>query len=95
MRDIIYLADTARIPYGEKSRETIIRFSIENTIFLMEQNIKMLVVACNTASAYAIENLKKIFNIPIIGVIEAGAEKAARVTRNRRIAVVGTRGTIN
>lgn len=91
---IIYFADTARIPYGDKSRESIIRFSIENTIFLMQHNIKMLVVACNTASAYALEVLKKTFNIPIVGVIESGAEKAAKVTQNKRIAVVGTRGTI-
>jgi glutamate racemase len=92
---LIYFADTARIPYGEKSRETIIRYSIENSIFLMEKEVKLLVVACNTASAYALESLRKIFNIPIIGVIEAGAEKAVQKTRNKQIAVLGTRGTVN
>lgn len=92
---IIYFADTARIPYGEKSKESIIRFSIENTTFLMQYHIKLLVVACNTASAYALDDLKQKFDIPIIGVIESGAEKAVKVTKNKRLAVVGTRGTIN
>ncbi|MBA3720886.1 MAG: glutamate racemase [Parachlamydiaceae bacterium] len=91
---VIYFGDTARIPYGSKSQETIIRYSIENAIFLLEKNIKLLVVACNTASAFALERLRKIFNIPIIGVIEPGAEKACSVTRNRRLAVLGTKGTI-
>lgn len=92
---LIYFGDTARIPYGDKSRDTIIRYSIENSIFLMEQNIKMLIVACNTASAYALDKLRKIFNLPVIGTIEPGAQKAAHVTRNQRIAVLGTKGTIN
>lgn len=92
---LVYFGDTARVPYGEKSRETIIRYSIENSIFLMQQNIKILVIACNTASAHATEKLKQIFNIPVIGVIEPGAEKAAQVTRHGRIAVLGTKGTIN
>jgi glutamate racemase len=91
---IVYLGDTARVPYGNKSRETIIRYSIENVIFLMEHNIKILVVPCNTASAYALERLQQIFNIPIIGVIEAGAERAAHVTRNGHIAILGTKGTV-
>ena len=90
----IYFGDTARLPYGEKSRETIIRYSIESAIFLMEQNIKMLVIACNTSAAYSLEKLQQIFNIPIIGVIEPGAETAAYVTKNQHIAVLGTRGTI-
>lgn len=92
--DIIYFGDTARVPYGEKSRETIIRYSIENAIFLMEQNIKILVIACNTAASYSVEKLRRIFNIPIIGVIEPGADKAVRVTRKGCIAVLGTKGTI-
>lgn len=91
---IIYFGDTANLPYGEKSRETIIRYSIENTIFLMEQEIKMLVIPCNTVSSYSIEKLRKIFNIPVIGVIEPGAEKAVEVTKNGRIAVLGTKATI-
>ncbi len=91
---IVYLGDTAHYPYGDKSRETIIRYSIENAIFLMEHNIKMLVVPCNTATAYALEKLRKIFNIPVIGVIEPGAEKAVQVSRNKRIAVLATRATV-
>jgi glutamate racemase len=92
--NIIYFGDTARLPYGGKSRETIIRYSIENTIFLMEQNIKVLVVACSTASSFAVEKLKTIFNIPVVGTIEPGAERAVQVTRNKRIAVLGTRATV-
>ncbi len=92
---IIYLGDTARVPYGEKSKETIIRYSIENSIFLMDKSIKLLVVACNTASAYSLEKLRKIFNIPVLGVIEPGAKRAAAVTKNQRIAILGTKGTIS
>lgn len=92
---IIYFGDTARLPYGEKSQETIIRYAIENTIFLMEQKIKMLVIPCNTVSSYALENLQRIFNIPILGVIEPGVDRVVQVTKNQRIAVLGTRGTIH
>lgn len=91
---IIYFGDTARIPYGGKSRETIIRYSLENAHFLLDKTIKLLVVACNTASAFAIEILRQSLPIPVIGVIEPGAEKAASVTCNQRIAVLGTKGTI-
>lgn len=91
---LIYFGDTARVPYGNKSSQTIIRYSIENTISLLEKNIKLLVVACNTASAFALPKLRQLFNIPIIGVIDAGAEKAVDITRNNRIAVLGTKGTI-
>lgn len=92
---IIYLGDTARIPYGSKSQETIIRYSIENAIFLMERNIKLLVIACNTATAYSLERLKKIFNIPVIGVIEPGVKKALQVSQNQKIAILATKGTID
>lgn len=91
---IIYFGDTARIPYGPKSKETIVRYSIENTILLLEKNIKILVVACNTATAQALDKLKQIFNIPIVDVIEPGAAEACRVSQNRKIAVLGTKGTI-
>ncbi len=93
--DVVYFGDTARLPYGEKSPETIIRYSLENAMYLiMKHKIKMLVVACNTASAYAIDSLCHLFNIPVVGVIEPGAEKAVAVTKNKRIAVLGTKGTI-
>lgn len=91
---LIYFGDTARVPYGNKSSETIVRYSIENTICLLDKNIKLLVVACNTASAHALSKLRQLFNIPIVGVIEPGAEKAVAVSRNQRIAVLGTKGTI-
>jgi glutamate racemase len=94
LEQFIYFGDTARVPYGNKSQETIIRYSIENTITLIEKNIKLLVVACNTASALALPKLRQLFNLPIIGVIEPGAKQAASTTKNQRIAVLGTRGTI-
>lgn len=90
----VYFGDTARLPYGEKSRETVIRYSIENSNFLIEQQIKMLIVACSTASSHALERLQQIFRIPVIGVIEPGAKKAVEISSNGRIAVLGTKGTI-
>src|SRR5687768_1847659 len=92
---ILYLGDTARLPYGEKSPETIIRYTIENTIFLTEQKIKMLVIACNTATAFALKKIQSILNIPVVGVIEPGAEQALKVTKNNHIAILGTKGTIS
>lgn len=91
---LIYFGDTARVPYGNKSSQTIIRYCIENTITLLEKNIKLLVVACNTASALALPKLRQLFKLPIIGVIDAGAERAVAVTQQNRIAVLGTKGTI-
>lgn len=93
--DLIYYADTARIPYGGKSKETIVRFSIENSIFLLEQAIKLLVVACNTATAHALEKLQQLFKIPVIGVIEPGAKKVTQVSKTGKIAVLATKGTID
>lgn len=94
LEHLVYFGDTARLPYGAKSPETIIRYSIENSIFLISQNIKLLVVACNTASAHALENLQQMFNIPVIGMIDPGAESAVQSTKNGRIGVLGTKGTI-
>jgi len=93
--EVIYFGDTARLPYGDKSPETIIRYSIENAIFLIEQKIKMLVVACSTATSHALDHLQQTFNIPIIGAIEPGAEQATKTSKNERIAVLGTKGTIS
>ena len=92
--NFIYFGDTARIPYGGKSRETVIRYSIENAFFLLEKQIKLLVVACNTATAFALEELQRILPVPIIGVINPGVEKAVSVTKEKRIGVLGTKGTI-
>jgi glutamate racemase len=91
---LVYFADTARLPYGDKSAETVLRYSIENSIFLMEHWIKLLVIACNTASSVAVDKLRQLFNIPVIGVIEPGAKTAVSVSKSGRIAVLGTRGTI-
>jgi len=90
----IYFGDTARIPYGGKSQETVLRYAIENTIFLLEKKIKLLIIACNTVTALALETLTHLFNIPIIGMINPGAEKAVSVTRQKRIGLLGTKGTI-
>lgn len=91
---LIYYGDTARVPYGSKSPETILRYTIESAVFLMEQNIKALVIACNTAASYSMGRLKNIFNIPIIDVIHPGAQAAVKATKNGRIAVLGTKATI-
>ncbi len=91
---LIYLGDTARVPYGNKSKDTIIRYSIENTKFLMQFDIKLLVVACNTSTATSLKTLKEIFKIPIVGVIEPGAKKAVEITKNQRIGIIGTDATI-
>ncbi len=90
----IYFGDTARVPYGNKAKETILRYAIESTLALLEKEIKLLVIACNTVSALALPKLRSLFKIPIIGVIEPGAQKAVDVTKNQRIAVIGTRATI-
>lgn len=92
--DTIYFGDTARVPYGTKSPETVVRYSREITSFLVRRDIKLLVVACNTASAVALNALKREFPIPVVGVIEPGARRAVEVSRSGRIGVIGTAGTI-
>lgn len=92
--DIIYFGDTARVPYGNKSKSTIIKFSTENILFLLKKKVKTVVVACNTASSLSLDYLKDIFSVPIIGVIEAGANKALELSESKKIAVIGTRSTI-
>jgi glutamate racemase len=92
--DLIYFGDTARVPYGPKSPNTIIEYSIQNSRFLLQQGIKTLIVACNTSSAVAIPALQQLTDIPIIGVIDPGAEQAARNTVNKRIGIIGTEGTV-
>ncbi len=92
--NLIYLGDTARVPYGTKSVKTVQRYALEAAEFLVDRGVKMLVVACNTASAVALEQLRERFHLPVIGVIEPGARRASG-SRNRRIGVIGTEGTIN
>ncbi len=92
--DTIYLGDTARVPYGTKSPETVTRYSMEITSYLVNRDIKLLVVACNTASALSLDELRKCFSIPIVGVIEPGARRAASTTKTGKIGVIGTEATI-
>ena len=91
---IVYFGDTARVPYGSKSKETVIRYSRQIIRFLQEQQVKAIVVACNTASAFALDTVRVEFDIPIIGVIESGAKVAAARTRNKRVGIIGTVGTV-
>ena len=91
---IVYFGDTARVPYGSKSPNTIIRYSRQIIRFLRTKNVKAIVVACNTASAFALETIKPELAIPIIGVVKPGAKVAAQTTQNGKIGVIGTEGTI-
>jgi glutamate racemase len=91
----IYLGDTARVPYGIRSAETVTRYSFENTRFLLSQEIKMLVVACNTASAISLDAVKKEFPLPVIGVLGPGARAAVAATTSRKVGVIGTEATIS
>lgn len=92
--DIYYFGDTARVPYGNKSPETVTKFSFQNTRFLISKNVKAIVIACNTASAFSIESVKENFKLPVLGVIRPGARAAARETKNGKIGIIGTEGTI-
>ena len=92
--NVIYFGDTGRYPYGPRSREIIRKFSRQNVNFLLERGVKFIVVACNTASAFALEYIRKIYSIPMIGVVKPGSEAAAKFTVNGRIGVIGTEGTI-
>jgi len=92
--DIIYFGDTARVPYGIKSKETVIRFSIENILFLLKHDVKLICVACNTVSSFALPVIKHYFKVPIVGVINPGVREAVYATQNKRIGVIGTKGTI-
>ena len=92
--NIIYFGDTARVPYGTKSEKSIKEFSIQNTRFLISQNVKAIVIACNTSSAVALNEIQSMTNLPVIGVIKPSAEAAAKATKNKRVAVIGTTATI-
>jgi glutamate racemase len=92
--EIVYLGDTARLPYGTKSPETVLRFLRENLEFLKRKNVKMIVVACNTASSVALPRLLEEERMPLVGVLVPGARAAARATRTKRVGVIGTTATI-
>lgn len=91
---VIYFGDTARLPYGEKSPQTLLQFSRENIAFLLRHDVDLVIVGCHTASALALPTLEQEYQIPILGVIEAGIHEALSATCSGRIAVLGTRGTI-
>ena len=92
--DIVYFGDTARVPYGSKSKDNIIRYSRQIIHFLQTKGVKAIVIACNTASALALETVKDEFDIPIIGVVEPGARAALEVTVNKKVGVIGTEATV-
>jgi glutamate racemase len=91
---IVYLGDTARCPYGPRSAEEVLKFTWEITQFLMERQIKMLVIACNTATAVALEEIRSELRIPVLGVIHPGARTAIKNTVNYQIGIIGTEGTV-
>ncbi len=93
-RSILYLGDTARVPYGNRSKDIIVRYSLECVDFLVSHGVKCVVVACNTASAIAMSTLQEAFSIPILGVIEAGSKMAVENTKSKKVGVIGTRRTI-
>lgn len=92
---LVYFGDTARVPYGSKSKETVIKFSNQISRFLKTKDVKAIVIACGTASALALEDVRKSFDSPIIGVVEPGARAASLATKNKKVGIIGTRGTIS
>lgn len=92
---VVYFGDTARVPYGTKSAQSVQRFAIQDAMFLMQHDVKMIIVACHTASAIALDLLIRQFHLPILGVTEPGVEAALKKTSNYKIGVIGTRGTIH
>jgi len=91
---VVYFGDTARLPYGSKSRDTVTRFSLEIAAFLVRQNVKCLLVACNTASSYALDTLSQRLSIPVVGVIDPAIHAAVRKSPHGKIGVIGTLGTV-
>lgn len=92
---VVYFGDTARVPYGSKSKDTIIKYARQIIRFLQTKEVKAIVVACNTASAYALEEISQEIEIPMIGVVKPGAKVAADTTNNGNVGVIGTEATIN
>lgn len=94
LESVVYFGDSGRAPYGTKSEETVIKYTFQDIRFLLNQDIKMIVIACNTASACSLELVKDNFDIPIVEVVQPGARAAVRDTKNKRIGVIGTVATI-
>jgi glutamate racemase len=93
--DYLYFGDTARLPYGSKSVETVARYAVEATHFLEARGAKLLVIACNTATALALDRITAAAHVPVIGVVEPGAEQASAASKNRRVVVIGTEATVS
>ena len=91
---IIYFGDTARVPYGNKSPQMVTKYALESALFLLTKGIKLLIIACNTSSAFALQILQKKMPIPVIGVIVPGAKEAVRNTKSCKVAVIATRTTV-
>ena len=92
--NIVYFGDTARVPYGTKSKEAVTKYSKQNVRFLLSKEVKAIIVACNTASSNSLEALRETFDVPIFGVVVPGVEEALRSTKNKKIGVIGTPGTV-
>src|ERR1700687_6064945 len=92
--DYAYFGDTARLPYGSKSVETVARYAVEATHYLEQQSAKTLVIACNTATALALDKIIQAASVPVVGVIEPGAERAAGESENKKVVVIGTEATV-
>lgn len=93
--NLVYLGDTARVPYGTKSPETVCSYAVQAAEFLLGEQVKMIVVACNTASSFALDHLQQMLSIPVVGVILPGARRAARLSRGKVVGVIGTHGTVS
>jgi len=93
--DYVYFGDTARLPYGSKSVETVARYAVEAAHYLESQGAQLLVIACNTATALALDRITAAAHVPVVGVVEPGAEAAAAATKNRKIVVIGTEATVS
>jgi len=92
--NIVYFGDTARVPYGSKSSEVVRRYAWEDASFLIEKGVKMIVAACNTASAVALDDLRARLDVPVVGMITPGVQKALRISSEKRIGIIGTLATI-
>ncbi|HZV13260.1 MAG TPA: glutamate racemase [Candidatus Kapabacteria bacterium] len=93
--NIVYFGDTARVPYGGRSKEILRVYSLEDAAFLMSKNVKMIVIACNTVSAVGLEYVRARYDVPVLGVIIPGAQAAVRATKNKKIGVIGTMATVS
>src|SRR5579863_8563016 len=93
--DYLYFGDTARLPYGSKSVETVSRYAVEAAHYLEHHGAETLVIACNTATALSLDKIKQAASVPVIGVVEPGAERASTVSTNRKAVVIGTEATVS